>query len=159
DGFGGSLAFWGFDASEEALSYAFDDLGATIVRVPGEISVSGAPDQYRPALRRVTKLAPRAQAVLSFWQPRSAAKPKSSDWVDELGEKGYALKASMRAAWADEIVQRVQTIRHEWGANVRVVSVQNEPDFSVPGAQTCRWEPQALAEFITDWVAPRLRST
>jgi O-glycosyl hydrolase len=156
DGFGGSLAFWGFDASEEALRYAFDDLGATIVRVPGEISVS-APDQYRPALRRVTKLAPRAQVVLSFWQPRSAAKPKRSDWVDDLGEKGYALKPSMRAAWADEIVRRVQTIRHEWGANVRVVSVQNEPDFSVPGSQTCRWEPQALAEFITDCLTPRLK--
>jgi O-glycosyl hydrolase len=157
DGFGGSLAFWGFDASEEALRYAFEDLGATIVRVPGEASRSGTPDEYRAALRRVTKLAPQAQVVLCFWQPRSAAKPRLSDWLVDLGEKGYALKQSMREAWADEIVRRVQTIRQDWGANVRVVSVQNEPNFSVPGSLTCRWEPPALAEFTSDWLAPRLK--
>jgi len=158
DGFGGSLAFWGFDASEEALRYAFEDLGATIVRVPGEVSRSGAPDEYRAALRRVTKLAPQAKVLLCFWQPRSSAKPEVSDWLDDLGEKGYALKPSMRAAWADEIIRRVQTVRRDWGANVHVVSVQNEPNFSVPGSLTCRWEPGALAEFISDWLAPRLKN-
>jgi glucuronoarabinoxylan endo-1,4-beta-xylanase len=157
DGFGGSLAFWGFDASEEALRYAFEDLGATIVRVPGEVPMSGAPDEYRAALQRVTRLAPQAKVLLCFWQPRSSARPKVSDWLDDLGEKGYALKPSMRAAWADEIVSRIRTIRQDWGANVKVVSVQNEPNFSVPGSPTCRWEPQALAEFISDWLAPRLK--
>jgi O-glycosyl hydrolase len=157
DGFGGSLAFWGFDASEEALRHAFDDLGATIVRVPGEASRSGAPDEYRAALRRVTRLAPRAKVVVSFWQPRSSARPKVSDWLDDLGKDGYALKPAMRAAWADEIVGRVRTIRRGWGVNVTVVSVQNEPNFSVPGSLTCRWEPRALAEFISDWLAPRLK--
>src|SRR5262245_8617789 len=29
EGFGGSLAFWGFEPSDQALRYAFDDLGAT----------------------------------------------------------------------------------------------------------------------------------
>jgi O-glycosyl hydrolase len=157
DGFGGSLAFWGFNASEEALRYAFDDLGATIVRVPAEASRSGSPDEYRAALRRVTKVAPQAQVVLCFWQPRSAAKPNVADWLDDLGEKGYALKPALRAAWADEIVRRVQTAKQDWGENVRVVCVQNEPNYSVPRSMTCRWEPQALADFITDWLAPRLR--
>jgi len=158
DGFGGSLAFWGFDASEEALRYAFEDLGATIVRVPGEVSMSGAPDEYRAAHGRGTNLAPQAKVVLSFWQPRSSGRPKVSDWLDSLGEKGYALKPSMRAAWSDEIVRRVQTVRRDWGANVHAVSVQNEPNFSVPGSLTCRWEPGALAEFISDWLGPRLKN-
>jgi len=34
DGFGGSLAYWGFDADLAALRHAFGDLGATIVRIP-----------------------------------------------------------------------------------------------------------------------------
>lgn len=159
DGFGGSLAFWGFDASEEAMRYALEDLGATLVRVPGEASRSGSTDEYRSALARVTRIAPGAKVVLSFWQPRSAEKPAVSDWLDDLGEKGYALKPSMRGAWADEIVRRVRTIRNDWGANVQVVSVQNEPNFSVPGSLTCRWEPPALAEFINDWLAPRLKES
>jgi glucuronoarabinoxylan endo-1,4-beta-xylanase len=157
DGFGGSLAFWGYDADEKALEYAFDDLGATIVRVPGEVSTSGAPDEYRAALRRVARVAPKVEVLLSFWQPRSAAKPKLSDWLDDLGPKGYALKPSMRAAWADEMVARVRTIRERWGANVTAVSVQNEPNFSVPRSPTCRWEPKALAEFTTRSLAPRLK--
>ncbi|MBV9123549.1 MAG: hypothetical protein JO112_09345 [Planctomycetes bacterium] len=157
DGFGGALAFWGFDADEEALRYAFEDLGATIVRVPGEVQTSGKPEEYRAVLERVTRMAPKAQVLLSFWQPRSNAKPNVSDWLEDLGPNGYALKPSLRGAWADEMVARIQTIRQDWGANVTVVSVQNEPNYSVPGSVTCRWEPQALAEFITRWLAPRLK--
>src|SRR5262245_58351666 len=53
DGFGGSLAYWGYDADDAALRYAFDDLGATLVRVPGDVSSAADADQYRAALRRV----------------------------------------------------------------------------------------------------------
>src|SRR5207302_8409581 len=67
DGFGGSLAFWGYDADERALRFAFDDLGATIVRVPGEVSAAGETDEYRAALERVARVAPKAQVLLSFW--------------------------------------------------------------------------------------------
>ena len=152
DGFGGSLAFWGFDADEEALRYAFDDLGATIVRVPGEVQTSGDPEEYRAVLKCVAWIAPKAQVLLSFWQPRSVAKPKVSDWLDDLGLKGYALKPSLRGAWADEMVARIQTIRQDWGANVTVVSVQNEPNFSVPGSVTCRWEPEGWrSSFAAGW--------
>lgn len=72
DGFGGSLAFWGFDADEEALWYAFEDLGAAIVLVPGEVSTSGLADDYHAVLKRVARVAPKAK-VLSCWQPRSSA--------------------------------------------------------------------------------------
>src|SRR4051812_33277707 len=68
EGFGGALAFWGYDADEEALRYGFDDLGATIVRVPGEVQTSGSPEEYRAVLRRVARIAPKAQVLLSFWQ-------------------------------------------------------------------------------------------
>src|SRR5206468_1308761 len=75
DGFGGSLAYWGYDADDTALRYAFEDLGATLVRVPGDVGSDGEADQYRAALRRVTRLAPKAKILVSFWQPRTAAKP------------------------------------------------------------------------------------
>src|SRR5947209_1167965 len=75
EGFGGSIAYWGYDADETALRYAFEDLGATLVRVPGDIGAKGEPEQYRAALRRVAAVAPEAKVLVSFWQPRSAAKP------------------------------------------------------------------------------------
>src|SRR3954470_18403090 len=68
DGFGGSLAYWGDDADDTALRYAFDDLGATLVRVPGDVTATGDPDQYRAVVRRVAKLAPGAKVLVSFWQ-------------------------------------------------------------------------------------------
>src|SRR4051812_9927927 len=43
DGFGGSLAYWGYNADETALRHAFDDLGATIVRIPAEVPQEGDP--------------------------------------------------------------------------------------------------------------------
>src|SRR5688572_24068370 len=79
DGFGGSLAYWGYDADDAALRYAFEDLGATLVRVPGDVNSEGDPDQYRAAMRRVAKLAPQAKVMVSFWQPRTAAKPDPAD--------------------------------------------------------------------------------
>src|SRR4051794_29294307 len=61
DGFGGSLAYWGYNADETALRHAFDDLGATIVRIPAEVLQEGNPDAYRDVLRRVAKVAPEAK--------------------------------------------------------------------------------------------------
>jgi O-glycosyl hydrolase len=156
EGFGGALAFWGYEADDTSLRLAFEDLGATFVRVPGEVSQSGASDEYLGVLRRVTAIAPGARVLVSFWQPRSAAKLKRSDWLDDLGERGYALKPSAREAWADEIARRLKTFRQDWGINVVAASVQNEPNFSVPGSLTCRWEPEALAEFTSSVLAPKL---
>jgi glucuronoarabinoxylan endo-1,4-beta-xylanase len=159
DGFGGSLAFWGYDADDAALRVALEDLGASIVRVPGEVGESGQPDPYRDVLRRVALIAPGTRVLVSFWQPRSQAKPSRTDWLDDLGPNGYALKPEAREAWADEIVARLATMRHDWGVNVVAASVQNEPNFSVPGTQTCRWEPEALAAFTATMLAHRLAKT
>lgn len=153
DGFGGSLAFWGFDADDAALRYAFDDLGATIVRVPGEVSSSGRTDEYRATLQRVTRLSPQAKALIAFWQPRSSAEPGRTNWLDTIGANGYALKPARRADWAAEIAARLRLMRDDWGVNVTVASPQNEPNFSVPGTPTCRWTPAALAEFMTSDLA------
>jgi O-glycosyl hydrolase len=64
----------------------------------------------------------------------------------------------MTAAWADEMVSRVELIHREWRANVVAVGVQNEPNFSQPGTPTCAWEPDRLAGFIADELAPRMRA-
>lgn len=149
DGFGGSLAFWGYDADDAALRYAFDDLGATIVRVPGDVGASGRADEYRATLQRVTRLAPQAKVLAAFWQPRAGAEPALTNWLDEIGGEGYSLKPARRADWAAEIAARVRTMRDDWGVNVTVASPQNEPNFSMPGTPTCRWTPAALAEFVT----------
>lgn len=153
DGFGGSLAFWGYDADDVALRYAFEDLGATIVRVPGEVSQSGRVDEYRAALQRVTRLAPHAKVLVAFWQPRSHAEPERTNWLDAIGADGYALKPTRRADWAAEIAARLRLMRNDWGVNVTLASTQNEPNFSMPGTLTCRWTPAALAEFITNDLA------
>ncbi|HEX8199315.1 MAG TPA: hypothetical protein VF590_02425 [Isosphaeraceae bacterium] len=155
DGFGGSLAFWGYDADEASLRLAFEDLGATIVRIPAEVPRSGDPDAYRAVLRRVAAVAPEAQVYLSFWQPRSQDQIRPEDWLDVDAEGKYRLKPGRTAAWADELVARVRTIRDDWAARVVAVGVQNEPDFSVPGSLTCAWEPAALANFLAAEVAPR----
>src|SRR4051794_16150850 len=143
DGFGGSLAYWGYDADDTSVRYAFDDLGATLVRVPGDLSSSGSPDQYRAALARVSRIAPRAKILVSFWQPRSAAKPDAAEWLDPHPAGGLALRPAHYGAWADAIVARLKVMRDEWGANIVAVSPQNEPNFSTPAWPTCRWDPPA----------------
>lgn len=149
EGFGGSLAFWGYNADDESLRYAFNDLGVTIVRVPGEVAESGRPDDYRAALQRVTRLAPQARILVAFWQPRSQAEPNRSSWLDEVGPDGYVLKPGRRADWAAEIGARLRLMRNDWGVNVALASPQNEPNFSAPGTLTCRWAPADLADFTT----------
>jgi glucuronoarabinoxylan endo-1,4-beta-xylanase len=157
DGFGGSLAYWGYDADDTALRYAFDDLGATLVRVPGDVTASGDPDQYRAAVRRLARIAPQAKLLVSFWQPRSAAKPDAADWLDPHPAGGLSLRPALHDAWADAVVARVKLMRDEWGANIVAVSPQNEPNFSTPAWPTCRWDPPALADFVGSALAPRLQ--
>ena len=82
DGFGGSLAYWGYNADEVALRHALVDVGATIVRIPGEVSQSGDPEAHRAALRRVAKVAPKAKHFFDFLaKPRSKDKPRPEDWA------------------------------------------------------------------------------
>jgi glucuronoarabinoxylan endo-1,4-beta-xylanase len=156
DGFGGSLAYWGYDADDTALKYAFDDLGATLLRIPGDVSSTGDPDQYRAALGRVTRVAPAAKILVSFWQPRTPAKPDAADWLEAHPAGGLALRPDLHGAWADAVVARVKVMRDDWKANVVAVSPQNEPNFSTPAWPTCRWDPSALADFLGTSLAPRL---
>ncbi|MBI5775473.1 MAG: hypothetical protein HZA89_17270 [Verrucomicrobia bacterium] len=157
EGFGGALAFWGYDADDATLRYAFEDLGATIVRVPGDVDASGNAEKYRAVLARVSRVAPQAKVLVSFWQPRSAVRPQQASWLETNSSGGYVLKREQQDAWADEIASRLKLMRRDWGANVAAVSVQNEPNFSVPGSPTCFWTPEDLAGFVTDRVAPRLQ--
>src|SRR5262245_25883939 len=156
DGFGGSLAYWGYDADDAALRYAFDDLGATFVRVPGDVTATGDPDQYKAVVRRLAKLAPDAKMLVSFWQPRTAAKPETADWLDPHSAGGFALRPALHGDWADAVVARIKLMRDEWGAKVVAVSPQNEPNFATPEWPTCRWDPPALADFIATALVPRV---
>lgn len=156
DGFGGALAYWGYNADEAALRLAVEDLGATIVRIPAEVTQAGDPDAYRDVVRRVAKVAPEAKVYLSFWQPRSKDRTRPEDWLDLDAAGMYRLRPAMAAAWADEMAARVVAIRRDWGANVVAVGVQNEPNFSAPGTLTCAWDPEALADFTAYEFAPRL---
>ena len=156
EGFGGSLAYWGYDADDTALKYAFDDLGATLVRVPGDAGSDADPNQYQACIRRVAKLAPKAKVLVSFWQPRTAAKPDPADWLDKHPAGGLALRPALHGEWADAVVARIKLMRDEWGANIVAVSPQNEPNFSTDAWPTCRWDPPALADFISTALAPKL---
>jgi hypothetical protein len=79
----------GYNADEVALRHALGDVGATIVRIPGEVSQSGDPEAYRGALRRVARVLPAAKIFLTFWQPWSKDRPRPEDWLDVDEQKKY----------------------------------------------------------------------
>jgi arylsulfatase A-like enzyme/O-glycosyl hydrolase len=158
DGFGGSIAFWGTRADEEAMEYAFKELKTSILRAQGEVSKKGIIDHNRVILQRAMKLNPKLEVLLTFWQPRSSTLLKTEDWLDEIkkGEnKQYCLKPKMEDEWAKEIVSRVKQYI-EWGINVTNLGVQNETNYSHLGTQTCIWDPVRLRDFIEKKLKPRL---
>jgi arylsulfatase A-like enzyme/O-glycosyl hydrolase len=158
DGFGGSIAFWGTRADDEAMEYAFKELKTSILRAQGEISKKGIIDHNRLILQRAMKLNPKLEVLLTFWQPRSSTLLKTEDWLDETqkGEnKQYFLKPKMENEWAKEIVSRVKQYIG-WGINVTNLGVQNETNYSHIGTQTCIWDPTRLKNFIETKLKPRL---
>ena len=158
DGFGGSIAFWGTQADEEAMEYAFKELKTSILRAQGEVSKKGIVDHNRAILERAMKLNPKLEVLLTFWQPRSSTHLKTEDWLDEIkkGEnKQYFLKPKMEDEWAKEIVSRVKQYI-KWGINVTNLGVQNETNYSHLGTQTCIWDPVRLRDFIEKKLKPRL---
>ncbi|MCP4885671.1 MAG: sulfatase-like hydrolase/transferase [Planctomycetaceae bacterium] len=160
DGFGGSIAFWGTQADNQALQIAIEELEVSILRAQGEVAKNGRVDYNKDILQRAMKLNPELNVLQTFWQPRSAKQPEIDDWLDVQtlnGQEQYVLKPAMRDAWAEELVDRVRQYR-DWGINVTTVGVQNEANWSHPGTQTCRWNPEELREFIQQDVKPRLRA-
>ena len=158
-GFGGSIAFWGTNPSDEAMHHAFTELGASILRVQGEVKKNGKGEHSREVLQRAMQINPGLEVLLTFWQPRSPEFLKVSDWLDVVDWRGgqvYELKPSMEDAWAKEIVRR--TREHlDWGINVTTLGVQNETNYSKLGGQTCIWDPLRLKAFIEEKLNPRLR--
>ncbi|MEL0099708.1 MAG: hypothetical protein VW907_09145, partial [Opitutae bacterium] len=158
-GFGGSIAFWGTNPSDEAMHYAFNELGTSILRVQGEINKNGKDDHSREVLQRAMKINPRLEVLLTFWQPRSPELLKVSDWLDVVewrGDQAYVLKPAMEDAWAEEIIRR--TKQHlDWGVNVTTLGVQNETNYSNLGSQTCIWDPMRLRNFIDKKLNPLLQ--
>ncbi|MCP4778076.1 MAG: hypothetical protein GY880_27970, partial [Planctomycetaceae bacterium] len=160
DGFGGSIAFWGTHADEQALSSAIEGLGVNIIRAQGEVSKTGGDDRNRDVLQRAMKLNPNLEVLLTFWQPKSATHPDPDYWLDvkTIGNnQQYVLKPALIDEWADELVRRVKQYR-QWGINVTTVGVQNETNWSHPGTQTCHWSPNDLREFIELKIKPRLQA-
>ena len=160
DGFGGSIAFWGTRADEQALSTAIEGLGVNIIRAQGEVSKTGGDDRNRDVLQRAMKINPNLQVLLTFWQPKSATHPDPNYWLDvkTIGSNDqYVIKPSLKDAWADELVGRVKQYL-QWGINVTTIGVQNETNWSHPGTQTCHWSPNDLREFIEQKIKPRLQS-
>ncbi|MCP4776164.1 MAG: hypothetical protein GY880_18200, partial [Planctomycetaceae bacterium] len=134
-------------------------LDVAIIRAQGEVSKNGRTDYNRDILQRAMKLNPDLQVLLTFWQPRSSEHPETEYWLDVKkinGSEQFALKPYRQDEWADEMVRRIQQYR-EWGINVPVIGVQNESNWSHPGTQTCRWDPQELRTFIEQKLKPRLK--
>ena len=158
DGFGGSIAFWGVNADDQALEAAINGLNVSIVRVQGEVSKTGDAERNRDVLQRATRINPDLRVLLTFWQPRSAKYPDNDYWLDLVeanGTEQFRLKPSKEDEWADEMIARV--LQHQkWGVNVEVVAVQNESNWSHPGTQTCGWDPLRLARFVDQKIRPRL---
>lgn len=156
DGFGGSIAFWGTHADDEALNTAINGLSANILRAQGEVSPEGDPEHNREVLERVMKINPKLEVLLTFWQPRSDRRTSREYWLREVESDGafeYELKPERETAWAIEIATRTRQYI-DWGINVTAVSVQNEANWSHPDTQTCRWDPERLAAFIESRLQP-----
>ncbi len=161
DGFGGSIAFWGTYADDQALEAAVKDLRVSIIRAQGEITKKGSEDHNRDVLLRSMQNHPGLQVLLSFWQPRSRSRLQANEWLNIEGSEGqehYVLKPSMEDAWADEITSRVRQYL-DWGINVTSVGIQNESNWSHVGTQTCQWEPHRLSDFISQKVKPRFTAS
>ena len=97
DGFGGSIAFWGIHADQQALEAAVNGLGVNIIRVQGEVSKTGDAERNRDVLQRATSMNPDLQVLLTFWQPRSAEHPETDYWLDVVeanGAEQFRLKPS-----------------------------------------------------------------
>ncbi|MDG2012547.1 MAG: glycoside hydrolase family 30 beta sandwich domain-containing protein, partial [Pirellulaceae bacterium] len=159
EGFGGSIAFWGTQADDEALQAAVQGLDVAIIRAQGEVSKNGRTDYNRDILQRAMKLNPNLTVLLTFWQPRSSAHLETDYWLDVIKTNGgeqFTLKPNRQDEWADEMVARIQQYR-DWGINVPVIGVQNESNWSHPGTQTCSWVPQELQSFIEQKLKPRLK--
>ena len=159
-GFGGSIAFWGTNPSDEAMHYAFEELGTSILRVQGEVKKTGNGQHSSEVLKRAMTINPDLEVLLTFWQPRAPGLLEVSDWLDVVdwrGNQAYMLKPSMEDAWAKEIVRR--TREHlDWGIKVTTLGVQNETNYSKLGGQTCIWDPLRLKTFIEGKLSPRLKN-
>ena len=64
----------------------------------------------------------------------------------------HTVRAERARAAGDARIQQYL----EWGINVTAVGIQNESNWSHPGTQTCRWDPERLGAFITERIKPRL---
>lgn len=154
DGFGGSIAFWGVNGDDQAIDKAVDELSVKIIRVQGEVSPKGEVDFNRQVLTRLMNKNPDVEVLLTFWQPRSIDHVSTEYWLELIDDR-YILKPDKYGEWAKEIVHRILLFR-SWGANVNTVAVQNEPNFSHEGTQTCFWEPLKLKEFIDKFLYPEI---
>ena len=160
DGFGGSVAFWGTKADDEALTATLDELNANIIRVQGEVTKAGLTDHNVALLQRGMAVNPSLQVLLTFWQPRSAEHLEPEYWLraEQIdGTEQYILRDDRMEQWADELVSRVKVYR-TLGINVTAIGVQNESNWSHEGTQTCRWEPERLKTFIEQFIQPRLKA-
>ena len=159
DGFGGSIAFWGTRADDQALNAAFKELKTSILRVQGEVTKQGFTDHNRDIIKRAIKLNPQLHILLTFWQPRSKDLLNNDDWLNKIkhGEHfQYSIKPEMEDKWAQEIVNRVQQYE-EWGIKISSIGVQNETNYSHIGTQTCVWDPRILKDFIEKKLKPKLK--
>lgn len=149
DGFGGSIAFWGTHADQQAVELAVD-LGVKFIRIQGEVTPSGIIDNTKDILDRAIKMNPQLEVLVTFWQPRSSEHLETAYWMHEH-EGFYELKKERYGEWAHEMAKRVKVIQ-SWGVKIAAVAIQNEANYSHIGAQTCRWNPEDLRIFVDQYV-------
>jgi O-glycosyl hydrolase len=149
DGFGGSLAMWGYNPDQAALEKVTSELGVTIIRTRGD----GA--EWKNCLDALLRAKDEGvnKFLLTFWTPPAIGDYKVVGYDGDKQVWKWNASESNYENWSQEIVDKVAEFYTDIQANDSdleiYVSPQNEPDFSdIDCNHTCMWTPGQLSTLI-----------
>ena len=76
------------------------------------------------------------------WTPPAAMKDNNSV------TNGGHLNVASYPAYATQLADYVLTMKNTYGINLYAISVQNEPDYTAPLYESCRWTAQQIHDFV-----------
>lgn len=162
-GFGGALSWYcsritDSPRKKEMIRLLFNDLGTDILRLknwyyPEDYPANKSPDRMAPSyfshtfeatdeLYNLAKTAtPNLQVLLSSWGPPPALKSNG-----KLNEGTLAKNADGSFKY-DEFAAYWQDVLDHIGFSPDYISIQNEPSYTNPGWETCKWAPTERADY------------
>jgi glucuronoarabinoxylan endo-1,4-beta-xylanase len=144
-GFGASSAWTAPDLSDELADELFspERIGLSLLRL--RIAPNGTTSEVETARKAQAR---GATVWAAPWSPPGVWKTSGTD------THGGSLLPPHYPAWAERLATFVRASEDD-GIHIDALSVQNEPDF-VAAWETCEWEPDELAAFVSGHLVPAL---